>query len=97
MARKIDWLDRIKRKQAQLDQVELQLLEYQEKKEKLLKELDDLQQKYTTEMLVTHNLTIEDLATIINQATQQKQESPEEIETKMSEVSEFVRSESFND
>lgn len=65
MVRKIDWLDKIKKKQVQLDQVELQLLELQERKEKYLRELEEMQQKYTAEMLVLHNLTIEDLADII--------------------------------
>jgi len=68
MVRKIDWLDKIKKKQVQLDQVELQLLELQERKEKYLRELEEMQQKYTAEMLVLHNLTIEDLADIISKS-----------------------------
>ena len=80
MPRKIDWLDKIKKKQVQLDQVELQLLELQEKKEKYQRELEKMQQKYTAEMLVSHNLTIEDLANIISKSKEAQQSELNEVE-----------------
>lgn len=80
MPRKIDWLDKIKKKQVQLDQVELQLLELQEKKEKYQRELEKMQQKYTAEMLVSHNLTIEDLANIISKSQESQQTASNEAQ-----------------
>lgn len=80
MPRKIDWLDKIKKKQVQIDQIDLQLLELQEKKEKYQRELEKMQQKYTAEMLVSHNLTIEDLANIISKSKEAQQSELNEVE-----------------
>lgn len=82
MPKKINWLDRIKRKQTKLAQIELQILELEEKKALVKKELESMQQKYTVEMLENHNLSIEDLAEIISQnKLNNNSKIPEEIQT----------------
>ena len=51
MARKVDQLSQIKRKKEQLANLEVQLMEMQEKKEKLTQELIQLEHQYTEKLL----------------------------------------------
>ena len=65
MARKVDQLSQIKRKKEQLANLEVQLMEMQEKKEKLTQELIQLEHQYTEKLLQANHLQIEDLADLL--------------------------------
>ncbi|MEO5298486.1 hypothetical protein V4S35_14215 [Enterococcus cecorum] len=65
MARKVDQLSQIKRKKEQLANLEVQLMEMQEKKEKLTQELIQLEHQYTEKLLQANHLQIEDLAELL--------------------------------